>query len=68
MPAKPDGSCVNLAPDQRTCLIYDQRPSVCRIDRMRPAGMSDDAYAAALTGACRSLQRRYGLNSADDGA
>ena len=31
MPDRGDGACVNLGEDNRTCMIYDNRPEKCQM-------------------------------------
>lgn len=54
-PTKPDGSCVHLTPFSR-CAIYEQRPLVCRVDEMRPAGISVERWHQLNAEVCAQFQ------------
>lgn len=64
LPAKPDRSCVNLAADRKTCLVYDSRPLICRVSETRPEVMTEAEWFAANTAACIKLRAHYGIEEA----
>lgn len=61
LPAKADGSCVNLMPDMKTCAIYDSRPDVCRVEKMKPEGLSLNGWYAINLESCVKLREHYGI-------
>lgn len=61
LPAKADGSCLNLGADRKTCTIYADRPDVCRVDKMRPAGISENGWHALNLASCVALRQHYGI-------
>jgi Fe-S-cluster containining protein len=58
LPIKEDGSCAHLK--NNLCSIWETRPRFCRSELMRPPGMPDEKYEAAVARACKSLQDKYG--------
>jgi hypothetical protein len=58
-PARADGACVHLAPDNR-CAIYENRPPVCRVDAGRPVGMTVGRWHQLNAEACATFQREDG--------
>lgn len=58
--AREDGSCMYLTSDNE-CSIYAHRPDICRVDKMRPAGMRTERWYALNHKACEQLHLRiYG--------
>ena len=55
-PKRADGACVYLTPDNR-CAIYEKRPLVCRVDRMRPEGVSIEHWHHLSAQACEQLRK-----------
>lgn len=49
-----DGACVHLT-DDNLCSIYDQRPSVCRVDDAQPAVMTPQEWHRRNHDACGRL-------------
>jgi Fe-S-cluster containining protein len=60
VPSKPDGSCVFLAEDD-SCLIYEARPSFCRVDERKPPGVSVEEWYRQSARACNELQEKLGM-------
>lgn len=61
LPAKPDRSCMNLAADRKTCLVYETRPMICRVAETRPEAMTEGDWFATNETACRTLRAHYGI-------
>ena len=59
MPADPvSGSCIHLDPLTQSCLIYETRPDICRVDvmyRKRYHEMTKTEYYKANTLLCHQL-------------
>ena len=63
LPLGSDGRrCSNLT-SGLTCAVYEDRPEICRVDRMRPPGMAWEEWHRINTEACGELQRAYGIDS-----
>jgi len=57
--SREDGTCIFLAEDMTTCIIYDNRPNYCRIDDSyiifeREMSLTD--YYKANAAVCNSLR------------
>ncbi len=53
-PARPDGACAYLTPDN-LCSIYETRPLVCRVDEARPPGVTVERWHALNLEACAQI-------------
>jgi Fe-S-cluster containining protein len=55
-----DGACKHLT-DSNTCAIYESRPSLCRVDLMKPSALTDAYWHELNHEACERLHLRvYG--------
>jgi len=61
LPAKADGSCVNLAADRKTCTIYETRPLICRVDAMKPKELTTPEWHELNRLACIRLRAHHGI-------
>ena len=44
IPIRPDGSCSNYNRKTKGCIIYDTRPDICKVDSIKPEGMSTEEH------------------------
>lgn len=66
LPAKPDRSCVNLGADRKTCLVYETRPLICRVDATKPAAFTLSQWRALNERACVTLREHYGIPEVEE--
>jgi Fe-S-cluster containining protein len=55
-PKRADGACLHLSEDNR-CKIYEARPRACRVDAMRPEGLTVEEWHSLNEAACAELQK-----------
>ena len=48
----PSGACKNYDPATRRCVVYDTRPDICRVDAVKPQGMSTEDWYEKVEGYC----------------
>ena len=62
LPIKEDGSCANLIGN--LCSIYDTRPDICRVDKMKNRGVlqTRKQYFIEVTKICHQLIDAEGLD------
>lgn len=52
---------MHLTEDNR-CAIYETRPDICRVDRLKPDGMTFAEWYRANAAACNALQDEDGAD------
>jgi Fe-S-cluster containining protein len=59
--ARPDGSCEQLT-EEGTCAVYEDRPLLCSVDRMRALHqVPEPLYYALSAAACNAMQAQDGI-------
>lgn len=68
-----DGSCPNLAPDRKTCMVYENRPRWCYINDMRPkipwVGiplLTMNAWHKINIACCKKLRKKFGIPEGEE--
>jgi Fe-S-cluster containining protein len=68
LPDRGDGACTHLADDNKTCTIYESRPSICRVDetyfkiKKYIPFLNQKTYNKINTKICHSLIKKYNLD------
>jgi Fe-S-cluster containining protein len=69
LPEREDGACAHLANDNKTCTIYESRPSVCRVDegyfkiKKYIPFLAQKTYNKINTRICHVLINKYNLDN-----
>jgi len=63
-----DGTCRHFLPDTKACAIYEERPDICRVDRMYAMSYASqytwDDFVTLNLQACASFEPRAGVSFA----
>ena len=62
--ADESGACEKYDKESKKCTVYENRPTICRVEMVRQlfhSDMNKDKYNAASEEACRILQKEAGL-------
>ncbi len=58
----PSGRCKNLDKDNKTCMIYDNRPILCRVDDLGNYLRLGSSWTALMHVTCNTLHEKvYGV-------